>query len=98
MPNKRPWPNKRPGWKNDSKLINVQGLITVQGGKIIEIDIVFTPCSQQSRLPIEKNSKQKNILKKNLKKQKNKDWKTFLASLLSVVAFLNSIGNTFLVS
>ena len=38
MPNKGPWPNNRPGWKKASKLISIKGLITVQDGKIIEID------------------------------------------------------------
>ena len=37
VPDKRPWPNNRPGWKNDSKLINVQRLITVQGEKLLKL-------------------------------------------------------------
>ena len=31
VPNKRPWPNNRPGWKRDKKSIAVQGQINVHG-------------------------------------------------------------------
>ena len=38
MPYKRAGPNKRAGWKMGQNQINVQGRITVQGGKMLNLD------------------------------------------------------------